>query len=146
VTATLGAMSRVRAAVASPARLTVLYDDQCALCIRCRHWLEAQPTYVELSFAPTSSPSVHDSYRPHLPWVGYELVVISDRGEAWIGPAAFLVCLWATVRYRDWSYRLASPALAPLARAFIDSISARRQQIGAWLDPQCIDGSCHHHR
>ena len=31
---------RVAAALRSPTRLLVLYDADCALCIRCRHWLE----------------------------------------------------------------------------------------------------------
>ncbi|HEV8324435.1 MAG TPA: hypothetical protein VG389_22645 [Myxococcota bacterium] len=33
-------------------RLTVLYDARCALCVRCRRWMEEQPAYVTLAFLP----------------------------------------------------------------------------------------------
>ena len=50
-----------------------------------------------------------------IPWLGDELIVVGDGGEVWVGPAAFLTCLWALVEWRAWSYRLAGPAFAPLA-------------------------------
>ena len=129
-----------------PTRLTVLYDDDCALCRRCRHWLESQRCYLPVDFWATSSPQAVERYGEELPWLGYELVVVSDHGQAWIGSAAFLLCLWATVEHRDLSYRLSSPTWAPLAEWFFHRVSGSRQTIGALLSDRCADGSCRHGR
>ena len=104
---------RVHAALRSPTRLLVLYDADCALCRRCRRWLEQQPAYVDVEFLGAGEPDAPRELDPLRPWLGNELVVVSERGEAWLGAAAFLVCLWATREYREWSYRLSGPALAP---------------------------------
>jgi predicted DCC family thiol-disulfide oxidoreductase YuxK len=138
---------RVAAALRSPTRLLVLYDAECALCVRCRHWLERQPTYVELDFLAASSPKALAELAEVRPWLGAELVVVSERGEAWLGAAGFLVCLWATQEYREWSYRLSGPALAPLAERFFHLISNRRDTIGQLLGPStCEGGQCRHRR
>ena len=133
-----------RRAVPAPSRLTVLYDADCPLCIRCRHWLEMQPCYVPLDFWATTSAEAIERYGEDLPWLGYELVVVSDRGEAWIGPAAFLMCLWATVEHRDLSYRLSGPTMAPLAEWFFHRVSGNRKTIGALMAGRCADGQCRH--
>jgi len=109
---------------------------------RCRHWLEQQSTYVPLHFIASDSSEAIERYGEHLPWLGYELVVVSERGEAWIGPAAFLVCLWATREYREWSYRLAGPAFAPLAKRFFKFLSSHRRGIARLFEHECTDGSC----
>ena len=143
----LTAEGRVAAAIRSPARLLVLYDEECPLCTRCRNWLETQPTYVELRFAGAGSPESRKRFGDRLPWLGAELVVVSDRGEAWVGPAAFLICLWSTRNYREWSYRLSGPLLAPLAEQFFAAVSHRRRAIGRALGPpRCNSGRCRHHR
>jgi hypothetical protein len=57
-----------------------------------------------------------------------------------VGPAAFLTCLWATVRFRPWAYRLATPHLAPLAERFFMFVTKRRDRWSAGLgrdDPTC---------
>lgn len=64
------------------------------------------------------------------PWLGKQLVVVDDEGRTWVGPAAFLTCLWATARYRAISYTLARPALAPLAEQFFMFVSKRRDRFG----------------
>ena len=136
---------RVRAAALAPGRLTVIYDDDCALCIRCRFWLEDQPAWVPLDFMASASPEAVERYGEDLPWLGKELVVVSDRGEAWIGPAAFIVALWALRDWREWSYRLASPTFAPLAERFFRAVSDNRRAIAGYLrEPECPDGSCRH--
>jgi predicted DCC family thiol-disulfide oxidoreductase YuxK len=120
-------------------RLTVLYDDRCAFCRRCRDWLAGQPCLVDVELLPASSAAARSRYG-ELPWFGKELVVVDERGGAWIGPAAFLTCLWATARYRSWSYRLARPRLAPLTDRFFLFVSGRRDRLSTWLgrdDPQC---------
>jgi predicted DCC family thiol-disulfide oxidoreductase YuxK len=136
----------VMAAAQQPGRLLVLYDADCPLCVRCRQFLEAEATHLPLDFMGSASPEAIDAFGEDLPWLGKELVVVSDRGEAWIGPAAFLVALWATVHYREWSYRLSSKALAPLAVRFFNSLSSNRVAIGLRLSPPpCPDGRCDRH-
>ena len=139
--------ARVAAAMRSPSRLVVLYDAACPLCSRCRHWLEAQPAHVDLSFLAAGSLEAEAWLAEEVPWLGKELVVVSDRGEVWIGPAAFLMAMWATVRYREWAYRLSGPGFAPFAERFFHSLSNRRSSIARLLGPppaECADGRCRH--
>ena len=124
--------------------LTVLYDEQCTLCRRCRHWLEMQQCLVPLNFMAAGSEEATLRYHD-VPWLGADLVVVSNHGDAWIGPAAFLMCLWATEPYRHWSYKLSGRSLAPLAESFFHTVSKRRGWIGRRLsEPECTDGSCRH--
>ena len=146
--ASLTVEARVAAATRSPSSLVVLYDAHCPICVRCHRWLAAQDTYVPLTFLATDEPEAARRFGPHLPWLGQELIVVGDDA-AWVGPSAFLVALWATVDYRIWSYRLSGPALAPLARAFFETVSHRRRGLGRWLTPQpttCPDDRCGHRR
>ena len=48
-----------------------------------------------------------------------DLTVISDQGAVYFGPKAWLMVLWALCRYREWSYRLASPELLPTTRRVV---------------------------
>lgn len=137
---------RVAAALRSPSAVTVLYDADCALCIRCRHWLESQATYVDIRFLAAGSAEADERLESLRPWLGRELVVVSERGEVWIGAAAFLVCLWATREYRAWSYRLSGPAFAPLAERFLHSVSSRRRSLSRFVRQDCADGQCRHRR
>jgi len=132
--------------VRSPRRLTVVYDDQCELCRRCSTWLRYQPTYVPLDLVPTSVAREDERWRA-VPWLGAELVVIDERGQLWVGAAAFIICLWATTEWRGWSYRLSGPSFAPLAERFFHAISSHRGRIGAFLGPtvdDCAVGRCAH--
>lgn len=125
-----------------PRRLTLVYDDTCELCRRCRHWLADQPTHVELRFLPSSDPEIYDLYG-ELPWYKIELMVVTDTGIAWVGPQAFIMCLWATVRWRSTSYTLNSRALAPLAERFFHTVSANRSVVSGMLTPhRCESGTC----
>lgn len=130
--------------VAPPAAITVFYDAGCALCRRCRAWLETQRTWVPIHFAAASATEAQELL-PDVPWLGTELVVIGDDGATWVGSAAFLTCLWATVRYRSWSRRLSGPAFAPLAERFFHLVSDNRAWLNrtGGLDP-CGDGTCRH--
>lgn len=130
---------------ATPASLAVYYDPTCELCRRCRAWLEVQPTWVPITFVAATAAEAQ-VLLPQIPWLGTELVVVADDGATWIGPAAFLTCLWATRRYRGWSHRLAGPSFAPLAERFFHSISSNRGRIAAFLaSDECTDGACRHH-
>ncbi len=129
---------------AGPAALTIYYDPGCELCRRCRAWLETEPTWVPLTFVAADAPQAA-VLLPDLPWLGTELVVVGDDGSAWIGSAAFVTCLWATVRYRSWSQRLAGPAFAPMAERFFAYVSANRKRLrSAARGASCPDGTCQH--
>jgi hypothetical protein len=102
--------------VSGPEKLTVLYDEEYTLYRPCRQWLEGQETHVPLEF-----------------------------GNVWAGPAAFLMCLWATEQHREWSYRLSGRALAPLAERFFVFVSHNRRRIGRVVGSNdCPDGRCGH--
>ncbi|MDQ3981399.1 MAG: DUF393 domain-containing protein [Actinomycetota bacterium] len=118
----------------SPRSLTVLYDESCALCRRCRDWLLTQPCLVPVQLVPAGSPLVRSHYPAVEPWLGKELVAVDEAGRAWIGPAAFVTCLWATARYRAISYSLARPGLAPFAERFFMLVSKRRDRFARWVD------------
>jgi predicted DCC family thiol-disulfide oxidoreductase YuxK len=110
--------------------LTVLYDPNCGLCRRVHEWLEEQPKLVPLLLIPVKS----DEARSRFPMLDHEptvndLTVISDEGAVYFGPKAWLMVLWALCRYREWSYRLASPELLPTTRRVVSLISERRYQI-----------------
>ena len=122
--------------------LTVLYDPTCELCIRCRAFMERQRSYVPLEFVPWSSEEARRRFGS-VPWLGAELCVVASDGRTWVGPAAFVICLWALIEYREWAGRLSTPELAPLAERFFRLLSAERQRIGALFshDP-CGSGSC----
>jgi predicted DCC family thiol-disulfide oxidoreductase YuxK len=127
-----------------PQRLVVVYDENCALCRRCRQWLEIQPTHLSIEFLAAGSDTARNRYG-QVPWLGADLVVVDDAGGVWAGPAAFIVCLWATVRYRVWSYRLSGRAFAPLAESFFHLVSSNRGRIGAVVGARdCPDGRCKH--
>ena len=138
--------ARVQARVApdvarSPGALTVLYDPQCALCRRCRVWMQHQPSYVPIVFVACSGAEARARYGD-IPWLGDELIVVGDGGEVWVGPAAFLTCLWGLSDWREWSYRLAGPAFAPLAKGFFRFLSSHRRGIARLFEHDCEDGAC----
>src|SRR5687767_15826462 len=89
-----------------PRGLTVLYDPTCNLCQRCRAWMEGQECHLRLRWLACTAEEARKAYG-NIPWLKEELVVVGDGGEVWVGPAAFLVCLWALVEWREWSFRLA---------------------------------------
>jgi hypothetical protein len=68
-----------------------------------------------------------------IPWLGSELVVVDEHGQAWVAPGAFLVCPWATRRYRSWSYLLAKPHLSKHTERFFPHVPKRRDRYGGWL-------------
>lgn len=131
----------VPTAVRVPRRLVVLFDPSCSLCQRSRAWMLRQETYVDLQFLACSGAEARARFGD-IPWLGDELIVVADTGDVWVGPAAFLTCLWALVEWRAWSFRLSGPAFAPLAERFFRALSSRRKGLGALLDHDCADGAC----
>jgi predicted DCC family thiol-disulfide oxidoreductase YuxK len=110
--------------------LTVLYDPLCGLCRRLHEWLTDQPKLVQLILVPVKSEEARRRFPmlDHEPTVN-DLTVISDQGEVYYGPKAWLMVLWALCRYREWSYRLASPELLPTTRRIVSLVSQHRYQI-----------------
>lgn len=110
--------------------LTVLYDPECGLCRRAHDWLAEQSKLVEMLFVPCAS----DEARKRFPQLNHDLTtkdltVITDDGAVYFGPKAWLMVLWSLTRYRDWSYRLASPELLPTTKRVVSTISQNRYQI-----------------
>ena len=110
--------------------LTLLYDPACGLCRRVQGWLAEQPKLVELKMIPIKT----DAARRRYPQLNHaltseDLTAISDQGEVYFGPKAWLMVLWTLCRYHDWSYRLASPELLPTTRRVVSLISQHRYQI-----------------
>lgn len=112
-------------------RLTVLYDAQCSFCRRCRWWLSSRRALLPLTFLPAGSkesrrrfPTLRQADPPE------ELIVVDDEGGVYRGTDAWILCLFALEDYRDWSVRLASPALRPFARAAFEFVSRNRKMLG----------------
>jgi hypothetical protein len=101
--------------------------------------MEDQSSFVELEFMPCGCREAKQRYG-NIPWLEEELVVVSDQGEVWAGPTAFLMCLWSLREWREWSYRLSGPSLAPMAERFFHALSARRKRLAAWLGWQACEG------
>jgi predicted DCC family thiol-disulfide oxidoreductase YuxK len=124
-------------------RLTVLYDASCPICVRCRDWMSRQHAYVELEMLPCASSEAIRRYG-EVPWLGAELVVVSDEGDVWVGPAAFLVALWALEDYREWSYRLSGESFSKMAERFFVALSHKRKWLAGWVaHPRCTADRCH---
>jgi len=115
-------------------RLYVLYDGECTLCARCRRWLEGQPKFVEMQFIPLQRAGLFERF-PGLEKLNLrkELTLVTDEGAIYRGASAWIMCLYALRDFREWSQRLASPALRPLARSVCEAVSANRIRLGRWM-------------
>lgn len=114
--------------------LTLFYDARCGLCSGVRRWLSAQPAFVRLEFIPYDSPQA----RQRCPMIDQlhadqEIIVLSDEGDLWQGAGAWVMCLWALRDFREWSQRLASPAMQAIARKVVHLISANRLTLSSLL-------------
>ncbi len=110
--------------------LTVLYDPACGLCQRVHEWLADQPKQVELKLIAIRSEEAQHRF-PQLDHelTAKDLTVIAEDGGVFFGPKAWLMVLWSLSRYREWSYRLATPELLPTTRRVVSLISRHRYQI-----------------
>jgi predicted DCC family thiol-disulfide oxidoreductase YuxK len=107
-------------------KLTVLYDATCGFCVRCREWLESQPAFLELECLWSGSADVARRFPGVVAPGPADLVVVSDEGGVYRGAQAWIMCLYALRDYREWSLRLARPALLPFARRAFETVSASR--------------------
>lgn len=122
---------RRRRARGAPAELWVLYDASCGFCSRCRAWLQDQRWQVTLRFLDRDAPEAEARFPGLRELAGRrdELAVADAAGRYYLGPKAWLMCLWALRDYRAWSRRLASPVLRPLARRLYAMVSSSRYGI-----------------
>lgn len=138
------AVSAAGAPAARPDRgasFTILYDERCAFCLRCRDWLATQPCLVRVELLAAGSPAARERYGS-VPWRGSELVVTDEQGQVWVGPAAFLMCLWVTAHYRSWAYLFSRPGWSSHAERFFLHVSKRRDRWGAWFGRPGSDPNC----
>jgi predicted DCC family thiol-disulfide oxidoreductase YuxK len=123
--------------------LYVLYDARCELCSRLKQWLENEESWLELKLLPAGSEQARNLF-PALEEIASaeDLVAISDEGEVYLNNSAWIMCLYALVRYRDWAFRLAHPLLLPLARQSFAALSGSRHVLSRWLaasGPEAIE-------
>jgi predicted DCC family thiol-disulfide oxidoreductase YuxK len=113
--------------------LTVLFDQDCALCRRARTWLGRQAALLPLDFVPAGS-LVAQRLFPSLDHTATlrEITVISDRGEVYRGAKAWLMCLWALRDYREMAIRWSTPGRIEYARRFVAWVSKHRFRL-SWL-------------
>lgn len=130
--------------IPSPRRLTVVTDERCELCRRCRGWLSHQRLLVEVEFLPVGSTEALRRYGS----IGSRrdvLIVADEHGRIWAGPDAFVMCLWATASHRNWSHLAARPGWRTLARLVFSTVSSNRHRIADLLSGQCDDAHCDTH-
>lgn len=115
-------------------KIYLLYDSRCGVCSRLRRWMIGQRWFVSIDFVPAGSerarrlfPQLQHEEQPS------ELVVVTDRGDVYVRDAAWIVCLYALVDYRIWSFRLARPPLRRVARAAWELLSKNRLQLSRML-------------
>ncbi len=122
--------------------LQVYYDAACPFCRACRNWLARQPAIVPLRFVASGSRQA-DMLLGHLPWYGRDLIVMDERGNFWVGPAAFVMCLWALEGTRTLAELLTWPILGSVARLFFSIVSDGRGLLSAFTREGPCEGACH---
>ena len=123
--------------------LYVLFDAQCTVCVASAEWLHSHAQHEALKLIDARG-AFANQYFNTISKRGEELVVVSDTGEVWWGPSAFLVCFWA-MKSTHWLAQLASFELfQPLAEMLFRLISDHRGSLAPLLGlPDCQDGhSC----
>ncbi|MGI9595508.1 MAG: hypothetical protein ACR2QK_05075, partial [Acidimicrobiales bacterium] len=104
------------------------------------------PQIVPFHFAAAAEPWVGRWLGGLVP-VGDDLVVVDDWGRAWVGPDAFVVCLWGLDRYRSLAIRLQQAGGRLMAKHVFHSVSAgrgvaslflRSRSGGLTLDPSAL--------
>ena len=114
--------------------LVIFHDPGCGLCAGFRRWLEAQPKRVGVEFLAYNSAAAEARF-PGIIGTGAarDVVVLADDGRWWQGTAAWITCLWVTRDYRDWAFRLASPALQPFVKKAVHLLSENRLTLSRLL-------------
>lgn len=120
--------------------LVVFYDALCPVCVRCKEWLESSRQRVPLSLHDCRGPLAR-ALAAELPWLGRELVVVNERGEVWIGPHAFVACLWALEGWRWLAELVSLELLWPMGEVVFELVSEHRGAFASLLGASpCHDG------
>ena len=120
------------------AGLTVYADEACGFCGWCRGWLSAQSLLVPMRFAPAGGEEAQRRLGPLADGTLDDLVVQADDGRVWVGPSAFVLCLWATEHHRDLAMRLRIPGFKLTAERFFHMISANRKTLARFVPPASL--------
>lgn len=122
--------------------MTVLYDGDCPFCVRCQAWLARSPQRVPLLAIDCRSDLARNRYA-RIPGLGRELVVVDDEGRFWVGPAAFVMCLWALEGWSWLVWWMLSGPLLPLTIALFAAITVNRATLASLVGmPSCEEGHC----
>jgi predicted DCC family thiol-disulfide oxidoreductase YuxK len=114
--------------------ISVFYDARCGLCDGVRRRFAREPVFVPLHFVPYDSALARTLFPGITDWQpDREILALTDEGDLYRGDGAWILCLWATVRYREWSLRLANPALRPLTGSICGLISRHRGRLSELL-------------
>ena len=144
------------------AKLTILYDEECALCVSVAHALRNEPAFVPLSLRPMRAAVFRGDLAELAPLVEQgRFIVVADTGEIYLDTKARLMILWALKRYRGFCYTLASPSLFWAVDLAFECISRNRHFVSRFLEryfprrmstirpevgePACIGGACETH-
>ena len=108
--------------------LWVMYDDGCGFCCRCARWLTLQDKWVPIMCLPRSSEGAKKWFgaamNPH-----DELLVLDSKGGLYRGPDAFIICLWALVRFRPWAQLARNESIRRHARTLFFWLSNIRHDL-----------------
>ena len=107
-------------------KLYVLYDHGCGLCCSAARWLREEPQHIELELMPAMSMRARDLFPTLCSDAPGEVLAISDAGEVYRGPTAWIMCLYALKRRRGLAFRLAQPRWRPLVSTAIKMLSENR--------------------
>ena len=120
-------------------RLTILFDTRCGFCLKVAEWLSEQETYFEIELLAARGKLAAERYPELQDVAGEEMLAIDDSGGVYRGSAAYIIILYALKRYREWSFRLSSPLLFPIARKAFHLVSQNRSNISALLRLPSLD-------
>lgn len=114
--------------------LTVIYDADCGLCLRCMRWASEQPTYFPVRFIAHDGEEASRCF-PGLtdPVEAQELVAIADDGRIYKSDNGWLMVLYATHRYRPLGLKLARPSMRGYARRAYYWVTRHRYSISKRL-------------
>lgn len=121
--------------------LTVLFDPDCPLCVRCWKWVQKQALYVPVRFLPQGSAAAAARFPALNVGVGQpvdDLIAVDDAGNVYRNDRAWILCLWAMKKYRPLSVRLSRPALQSLARRAYHVVSRNRNRISRCLGDDAV--------
>ena len=115
-------------------QLEIIYDDRCALCQRCAAKLTTEPAYIKLKPISRTHAANHHQYKHLMQNIGQdEMVAVGNDGSVYRGEKAYLMCLWATRRWRKLSIRLSRPALRGAVRSACHLIARSRHLISGLI-------------